>query len=995
MKNDKKLLKESESKDKASEAQVIALEEEKSLIGQQLNVAKEDLKKCRMQMAEEQKEFKEVEAKLKKDTDIIRAKDSELKSKTRELSEGRKEKKEIEDEVVKLQKEKAVIEKKITDLRENLLNERTKSNKEKANLEKVIAKLKDELDSEKGAVSKLQAKDLLIHELHEEIATLKGMKGKCEKELEKLKSFIRKNEQDVKTEKINLKRKESDLSFKEKELIDRREEVDHLKEELKRTSTSHEELKKEKNRIAGDLQGLNERLGKEKELFSSEKRLLNGTIETLQLKVNQLKGCERDLKKVRDDLGNEKRLREKTEVKNAALKEELDEERKISAKERGRLEKELKSSADRRKGLEEKLQSVSALEEKLDESNFTVRKLEQCLDDAAKEKTEVEGELSSQIEEIKSKLEEEKKKAKDGINSSKSTSDGNSEKQITRLKSKVDDLNIFIERAETKVRELDGEVKSTKKQLADSENHVSLLRKEKSTMQLEVGRLRSETCSLKTDLEKVARQLRIACADVERTVNEKKSMKEELECSKLELDNMNAMQRLAAESEESLMSEKIKKHLEDHEELRKELLTEINRLKEEQRLMEHDLKSTESHLEQAQEKEMKFRHSIEGLCENIERLRQEKSQTERAFELSKSENNELSAKLKKLSQNTFHHGSEGSRNTAAEADELRHRCASLQEELTNAHLNNKNVVDKLRNSEDSNANATRSLKARKNELQIQLTNVQHEKEDLEKEFRVLKSEITTLKTKADAQDAQKPVSNELVKNLEERAKTLKDSFDAAQTKMKILEAENEEYKEKLNESEELIHDLQKAVARANDVAMEKALDSSRHKRVFEKKFEKILKENFALRKQVYFDGPTLIENDVNLHGRSYSDLTSTEHGKYEANSGAFIEHNQVSNVGSEKQRNKSSGALHTIIVRDIDKDKTSSLTRSGSAPITQREGDLRPIRTKVTAGSVSPPVRYTSDTESVGSKADSNEGDFIPSSQMSQKSSPTTYNDSK
>ena len=978
--NDKKIIQQNESKDKATAELLKALEEEKARISKELGAVKEDLEKQKTKIAEEKERFNELKVKSKQDQEILRTKKLELKERTRELEEEKKKMGEIESELQKLKSGKSSTEKQMADIGEKLLNERAKGKVERLDLEKKVEELTGELELEREKNSKFEEQKCYVDKLSKEMDSLEDKNEELENEIKKLKTELKKHKEEMDLEKVNLKRKESDIIIKEKELKESQERVDQFKKELKNSSSSHDELKGEKFRIEKELDELKGKLGKEKEVFSNEKSSLKKTVENLQHEIDELKGVGRDLEKAKESLSKEKTLREKVEQKKMELNEELEEEKRRFGKEREKLENDLKASLASLDNLKKELDNSSGLKEKLTESNYKIRELEQSLSDAAKERKDAQNECSSEIEELKTAHEEEIKKLQEEFSSSRSKSGESSEKQIARLKSKVDDLNIFIERAETKVRELEGELKNAKKQLSDSESHVGALRKEKSTMQLEIGKMRSENSALKTDLDKLSRQLRNACADVEKAVSEKKMMKEQLEYSKFELENVNAMNKLTSETEENLMSEKINKHLKNHEELRKELLTEISRLKEEQRIIEMDLKATKNHLEQAQEKESKFRHSIDGLSENIERLRQEKSQVVKALELSKNENIELSGKLRKLTQNSSL-SSEGSK-IVAENEELRIRCNSLQEELGKAQSNSKGLLDKMRSSEEANANTMRSLKARKNELQIQLANFQHEKEDLEKEVRVLKDQIAC--HNVDVKEAQTLGEREAVHKLEDQIRTLKESVEDAEAKAKQLEEGSEGYKEKLHESEELILDLQKAVARANDVAMEKALESSRHKRIFEKKFEKILKENFALRKHLYFDG-TNLDNDRNSHGRSLSDLASPTRGKHSNEVGSLD--NIQSKFQIQNTRKKSAGELFTIVARDIDKERTSSLSRSGSAPLSHREGDVKPIRTKITAGSVTPPVRYTSDTDSIGSKPDSNDGDFTSSSPKLQKAS--------
>ena len=985
--NEKKAMRQIESKDKSTAELLKSLEEEKSRLSKELRMVKFDFEKHKSKITEEKKEFDELKSRSKQDAEILRTKSLELENRTLEFKDEKKKRGEIESDLMKARSEKAVIEKQMAEVGEKLLSERAKAKSERKDLEKTLEKLNKELDLEKEKMSNVEKQRLSVDELSEEMRNMTIQNESLNEEIRNLKVEIKKQKVELVTEKSKLMKKESEVIQKEKELTETKEIVAQFRNELKRASNSYKELAGEKSRVEKELEELKEKVRTEKEMIENENSFVKRKIESLQLEVENMQDFERDLVKFKEGLSAEKILREKLELEKNELDEKLKEERERRTIEREKLEIELQMAVESKDELKEKLNKVSGYEEKLAESDYIVRELEQSLSGAGKAKKDVEKKLLSQIRELNLSHEEEMKRLKENISQSSLKSEESYQKEIAHWKSKVDDLNIFIERAETKVREQEVEIKNMKMHSAESEKHVDALRKEKSGMQLEAGRLRSENAALKTDLDKVARQLRNACADVEKAVSEKKLLKEQLERAEFELENRDTIRK---ESDESLMSEKIDKHLKNHEKLRIELQTEISRFKKEQKDMEVDLKTTKNHLEQAHDKELKYRHSIDGLSENIERLRQEKSHLEKALELRNTENGELSGKLRKLTQNA---GIYGSNEIVVENEELRKRCGSLQDEVSKALENNKSLSDKIRKTDEANASNLRSLKARKSELQIQLVNIQHEKEDLEKEVRVLKGEIASLKDNSNSRNVHELDESEVMQIVEPHLKTLRENLEDTEAKVKILERENDEYKEKLHESEELILDLQKAVARANDVAMEKALESSRHKRIFEKKFEKILKENFNLQKQLYFDGPSFVENDRNNHGRSLSEITSP---KREIQTSERYD-DPVDGVKNkfdfQPQRKKSAGELHTITAHGVEVEKRSSLWRSSSAASAQKEGDMRPVRTRVTVGSVTPPVRYTSDTDSVGSKPDSNDGDFAPSSPRAQKSSPPTYQD--
>ena len=81
---------------------------------------------------------------------------------------------------------------------------------------------------------------------------------------------------------------------------------------------------------------------------------------------------------------------------------------------------------------------------------------------------------------------------------------------------------------------------------------------------------------------------------------------------------------------------------------------------------------------------------------------------------------------------------------------------------------------------------------------------------------------------------------------------LQENLRSAHSKIAEMELDNREYARKLQESENLMYDLQKALAHANDLAMQKALEATRSKRNLEKKIEKLLKENKDLKQGIFF-----------------------------------------------------------------------------------------------------------------------------------------------
>lgn len=967
------------------------LEEKNSKQSKDLCAARDEVVKQKEKEMGNSKKFVELRTKHRREKQALEDENQSLKEKIKE--------RESEQSVAsKLHDDKETLEKQIAEMEEVLMNEREASEKEVDDLKGKIKKLRNELRVEKELVDCMEKERSEMGEIATELEKSKREKTRLERELEESKLLMDEQVKEFDAEKSKQQKILSDVRTKVTVLEESKQDFHQARKDLDKMSCSHATLLSEKGKLEQDFEAFkNESVGEKDDLIKQNDGLQQD-VKDLELKIEAFRSVEGELVRTKKHLFGERNEKERLAKEKSSIENELEKLRQHFAEEKDKSEHEMKLLSDKVEEWSKRMEDHVPTQLKLRDADYRLRELEQSLSDAQKEKCDLEAAIEARVNEENQRHADEKQILQAEVKRlrAKLESQSGDESAVSGLKSKVGDLNIFIERAETKVKELETDLKQSKKQSKDLESSVTTLRKDKSTMQLEIGSLRSEAAILKTDLEKVTRQLRNACADVEKAVSEKKLLQEQLEYSKFELDEMDAIQKLSKETENTLMSQKENEQLLRNEELRNELLLEIDRLKDEQRMIQKDLSVTKTHLEQAQGKESKFRHSIDGLSQNIERLRRDKNLLEKSLENAKLENDELSGKIRKLSQLPPTHNNEPNMNELiTENEELRHRANTLQDDVAKAHANNKTLLDRVRNSEELNANTLRSLKARKNELQMLVARTQHEKEDLEKEVKVLKEELSRPRMESEA--AQRGVNeNDSVRELREQLEAAREDLGNTQSQIACLEDENIEYKQKLHESEELILDLQKAVARANDVAMEKHLESSRHKRIFEKKFEKILKENFGLRKQLYFDGPSLVEVERPSHGRTMSDLASPTHER----SMPDFENSDVSQMKmydsiNDVPRKKSIGEIHKVVAHDVAKEKSSSLSRSDSAPLSKRPSDLKDqgqlIKAKVSIGSIIAPVKYFSDTDSIGSRPDSSDGDNAPPSPSTQKAPPPSY----
>ena len=166
----------------------------------------------------------------------------------------------------------------------------------------------------------------------------------------------------------------------------------------------------------------------------------------------------------------------------------------------------------------------------------------------------------------------------------------------------------------------------------------------------------------------------------------------------------------------------------------------------------------------------------------------------------------------------------------------------VQNTLNKVNTENKSLLDRINRTDQSVATTMRSLKARKNELQLQVESLKHEN--------------TLLKSKSKTKDKKSSKNDKLVKETDNvkaaEAAHLQENLRSAHSRMSELELERQEYARKLQESEGLLYDLQRALAQANDLAMQKSLEGTKTRRALEKKVEKLVSENTDLKRKIFF-----------------------------------------------------------------------------------------------------------------------------------------------
>lgn len=177
-----------------------------------------------------------------------------------------------------------------------------------------------------------------------------------------------------------------------------------------------------------------------------------------------------------------------------------------------------------------------------------------------------------------------------------------------------------------------------------------------------------------------------------------------------------------------------------------------------------------------------------------------------------------------------------------ENDSLERKLENLQNTVNKMTTEKKALVVRINRSDESVATTIRSLKARKNELQLQVETLKHDNEELRLNLKAKTNhEVTRTFSSPNVSFGYNPMEDNMI-----------ESLHIVHSKLTELEQENTEYSRKLQESEGLMYELQQALAHANDLAMQKALEGTKIRRNLEKKIEKLTTDNTELRRKLYF-----------------------------------------------------------------------------------------------------------------------------------------------
>lgn len=171
-----------------------------------------------------------------------------------------------------------------------------------------------------------------------------------------------------------------------------------------------------------------------------------------------------------------------------------------------------------------------------------------------------------------------------------------------------------------------------------------------------------------------------------------------------------------------------------------------------------------------------------------------------------------------------------------ENESFQEKFEIISSNASNAINENKRLLDRIRRSDEMVATTIRNLKARKNELQLQVETLKHENDYLKKMPRMKEKKYKFGKNSSEKK-SELALVNEGIRN--------------AHVKIAELQLENDDLRLKLQEYEVLLNEQHQALAHANDLAMQKNLECSKMKRTLEKRIDKIIKENNELRRIIF------------------------------------------------------------------------------------------------------------------------------------------------
>ena len=424
-------------------------------------------------------------------------------------------------------------------------------------------------------------------------------------------------------------------------------------------------------------------------------------------------------------------------------------------------------------------------------------------------------ELNKELTELRGKYEEVCKKLENGEVSLKYLSNERKhliDEKENLMKEKNNDVELF----EGKIKEKENEIIKLKNEndiyKTIPKTHELLQNKEKQIRFLNITVNELKTNSIAKDNKNIELEKKITVLIKDSFTLQSEKEHSHTKSKKLEKENHDLVMQLKSLKEKLDDREKnyqrtekdyqyiLKSH---KEEAQANLLNKQIEIDQEKHTLKLKYESLRVEQEKLRQEKQKQASVIENLKENVEKL--------------VSENQKL-----RLCSNSTHDMTIQKLND--EISNLEIRNETLENTLKKVNKDNESLLDRINRTDETMATTIRILKARKNELQLQVEKLKHDNQLLRNSK--LANVVPLSVPKPDDISVNSELKEQLV----------------------ILERENSEYSKKLQESEQLLFELHQALGKANDLAMQKALEMSKSKRNAEKKIERLTQENTELRR---------------------------------------------------------------------------------------------------------------------------------------------------
>ena len=506
----------------------------------------------------------------------------------------------------------------------------------------------------------------------------------------------------------------------------------------------------------------------------------------------------------------------------------------------------------------------------------------------------------------------------------------NLENELSNCRNNFNTMKIEADRLTKKIRQsertvadnkdLQAEIKrltgvnnalSQRVRLQETEEHHPLVLKIREEERVKYSSLEAKRNEMATQLESCRAHLKASTKENERLENQLKTLKSvESPIIPTVVESVSSAAPLKTETNSNNNSNAnaiLQKELEDvkrensmAENTIEKLNKEVEILRNNKAKMEQDIKYLfQSRKEEAESvfttQRTEIEHERDTIKAKYESVRVESEKLNKEREHYIMTINTLREENGKLHEQARKHRLVSNSSQDLMTQRLRDENTSLEKQIETLHdtiaksdAEKKELANRLERSDESVTTNIRSLKALKNELQIRVNTLEREKEQLSRQ---LSGELRSPTRPQPPSRFPAPVVN----NANES--DLQGQLATALSNIAGLEADNSDFRKKLEESENLIHDLQRALSQANDLAMQKSVEATKIRRHLELKGDKLIQENTDLKRKLYFAGKSDGEISPSSLFPTKTILTKTRQQQQQQNPSSGVNLLQPSSVG--------------------------------------------------------------------------------------------------